>query len=114
MRKLRPATWAWIGLVVYVTTADALLIAAEMRGWSGYCTMSSAFKAALERPVKRWQLILAWLLVTLHLFPVVLPERYRPYEPVGLTGRALSGAIGRAADRRAVRKGTGSGPTGLA
>lgn len=99
-KGLRPATWAWFGLAAYITLADAALIAGERKGWDRYCTMSTAFKEALGSPVRRWQLILLWATITLHLFPILVPEKIQPYEPMGFIGRKLSNVIFRPQHRQ--------------
>lgn len=104
MRKLRPGTWGWVGLVGYVAAVDGYLIYRQARGRPEYCTMSTSFKEALDRPWRRWQLLLSWFIVTVHLFPVVLPAKYRKYEPIQFVGGVVSGAVARAAGRRAVSK----------
>lgn len=97
----RPATAAWIGLVGYVVAVDSYLIVQEAKGRDGYCTMSTAFKDAVRHPVKRLPLVMAWSILTLHLFPILYPERYHKYEPITLIGRYISGT--RRAGKRAAR-----------
>ena len=103
MASKRPASLAWAGLIVYVVLIDSYLIAQETRGKEGYCTMSTAFKDALRHPIKRLPLLAAWAILTLHLFPILYPERYHKYEPITLAGRYISGT--RRAGRRASRQG---------
>ncbi len=91
--RARPAELGWLGLVAYVTVVDGLLIAGEKRGRDRYCTMSTVFKEALDRPIVRWQLVAMWLIVTFHLFPIILPPKWRAYEPMGLTARVVSSIL---------------------
>lgn len=87
MIRLRPAGYAWLGLTVYVLAADSILIVQEYRGKPNYYTMSSGFRYALSHPVKRWPVILMWLLLTFHLFDFFFPASVRRFEPLGALGR---------------------------
>jgi len=85
--KLRPAGWCWLGLSIYVVTADTFLIVQERKGKEQYCTMSTSFRYALAHPIKRWPVILIWGLVTFHLFDWFFPEQIRKYEPIRAIGK---------------------------
>lgn len=89
----KPAHLAWLGLTVYVVGVDTLLIIHERKGKKEFYTMSTAFRSALAHPVRRWPVIVAWTLLTLHLFDFFFPEKIRQYDPVRLVG-------GRVAARR--------------
>lgn len=91
--NLQPPHYAWFGLTIYVITADVILISFERRGKDGFYTMSTAFRSGLAHPIHRWPLIMAWTLLTLHLFDFFFPEKIRQYDPVRLVG-------GRVATRR--------------
>lgn len=67
-----PASFAWIGLVIYVVSVDATLIVYERKGFKRSYTMSTAFRNALSHPWKRWPVIIVWSLLTLHLFDFFL------------------------------------------
>lgn len=67
MRKLRSSTKGWLGLATYVTLWD--LFAKE--------TLSLGFSDAVRHPKRRWQVILAWVYITAHLF-VLIPRRVDP------------------------------------
>jgi hypothetical protein len=88
--KLRPAGYCWLGLTIYVIGADLFLLIQERKGKPNYYTMSSAFRDALRHPVRRWPVILMWLLLTFHLFDFFFPEKLRQLEPIGATGRQIS------------------------
>ena len=77
----KPASYAWTGLVGYVIAADVVLVTFERKGLEGFGTMSSAFRDSLAHPVKRWPVIVAWGLLTFHLFDFFFPERVRRVEP---------------------------------
>ena len=62
----------WLGLATYVTFWD----------YHVEDTLSTAFRRSLHRPVRRWIVVFAWVLTTLHLFGG-LPERYDPFARVG-------------------------------
>jgi len=66
--SVKPAHYAWFGLVVYIISADVTLIVFERKGYHRFYTMSSAFRNALSHPWKRWPVIIVWSLLTLHLF----------------------------------------------
>ena len=67
MSRIRPGGWAWIGLASGITITDIGLIVAKKE------TMSEIFGTALLHPIKRWPVIAAWSIVTLHLFGNLLP-----------------------------------------
>lgn len=84
--SVKPAHYAWFGLVVYITAVDIALVSLEGRGKEEFYTMSTAFRSGLAHPVHRWPLIVAWTLLTLHLFDFFFPEKVRQYDPVRLVG----------------------------
>lgn len=74
--KVQPGGWAWIGLVVYVVIADALLI------WRKKSSMSKVFNAATVHPVRRWPVIVAWGILTIHLFEHFFPRWLTRIDPL--------------------------------
>lgn len=62
---------AWVGLAVYVVVYDLYAVFSNNR------TLSSAFWAAIDHPVRRWPTIMAWLYITGHLFRLI-PAKYDP------------------------------------
>lgn len=87
--KLRPAGWCWLGLSIYVISADTFLIIKETRGHKDYCTMSTSFREALSHPIKRWPVIVMWIGLTFHLFDFFFPEHIKKYEPIRLIGTKI-------------------------
>lgn len=87
-KRLKPATWAWVGLVVYIVSADTFLLVQEFNNKENYYTMSSCFRYALKHPLRRWPVIIIWLMLTFHLFDFFFPERVRRFEPIGAVGRS--------------------------
>ncbi len=81
MASPKPASIAWAGLVGYVVTADVVLVTFERKGAERFGTMSAAFRDSLAHPIKRWPVIVAWGLLTFHLFDFFFPERVRRVEP---------------------------------
>lgn len=51
--------------------------------------MSVVFGDALNHPIRRWPVTLAWGTLTAHLFGVFMPEWIKPYDPIGYTARTL-------------------------
>jgi hypothetical protein len=103
--RMRPAGRAWLGLSAYVIGVDSYLIYKETRQQEGYCTMSTAFEDALRHPVRRWPVVAAWGLLTVHLFDSVIPVNVRKYEPIGVLGKKVGryiGGIGLLADDEAL------------
>ena len=87
-RKLRPGGWCWVGLAGSVTAADVLLIR------FGKATMSEVFGDALKHPGRRWLVLSAWAVLTLHLFGNILPRIAHPikrFDPIGAVARIISG-----------------------
>ena len=80
--KLKPAHYAWIGLTGYVLVAHTILISYEYKGREQFFTMSSAFRYSLLHPIQRWPVMLAWFLITFHLFSCFAPEKLRRLDPV--------------------------------
>lgn len=71
-----------------VATADVLLIR------SGKATMSEVFGDALRHPRKRWMVLVAWLVLSLHLFGNILPRAATPIkrlDPIGALARLIAG-----------------------
>ena len=85
--RLKPAGWCWFGLMIYVVSADTFLLVQEFNNKENYYTMSSSFRYALKHPLRRWPLIVMWLILTFHLFDFFFPERVRKFEPIGAIGR---------------------------
>lgn len=86
--KIRPGGWAWIGLTGYVLVADGALIKSDNS------TMSEVFGDALKHPRRRWPVMLAWSLLTLHLFGNLLPRWFEPLkklDPIGWVARLFGG-----------------------
>jgi len=88
--KIKPAGYCWLGLSLYVVSADMFLIVNERKDSEKYYTMSSAFRDALAHPIKRWPVILMWLGLTFHLFDFFFPEHIKKYEPVRLIGTRIA------------------------
>lgn len=57
LNRLRPGTKGWIGCALYVLAFDSL----------SNETMSTSFRDAVKHPRRRWHLLVAWTLLTLHL-----------------------------------------------
>ena len=87
--KIRPAGWCWLGLSLYIISADTFLIVKERKGHAQYCTMSTSFRDSLAHPIKRWPIILIWIGITFHLFDFFFPEPIRKYEPARLIGTRI-------------------------
>ena len=88
--KLRPGGWCWVGGTAAVVAADALLIR------SGQATMSEVFGDALRHPAKRWAVLAAWSVLTLHLFGDILPGVATPikrFDPIGAVARLLTPSL---------------------
>lgn len=99
------ASKAWVGLAVYVIVVDSVLIFLEQKDGQVYFTMSTAFENALKHPVKRWPTTVSWVILTVHLFDLVLPENVRRFEPIGVLGRTLSGFGSRVAQACNLKRG---------
>lgn len=85
--KIRPGGWCWIGVAVGVFIADAVLIETK------HATMSEVFGDALKHPHRRWPVILAWGVLSLHLFGNLLPRIASPIkrlDPIGYLARLLT------------------------
>jgi hypothetical protein len=92
-RALRPAGMAWVGLAAYVTVIDVLLLRAKKNHGYPYCSMSESFGDALRHPWKRWPVITAWLVITLHLFGHFVPKRFeiiKSLDPLGWIARKIA------------------------
>lgn len=65
----RPTTGelGWVGIVLYVVSVDSIAWKNESKGKKDE-TMSVAFGRSLQHPAARIGTLLAWLLVTAHLF----------------------------------------------
>lgn len=85
--RIRPGGWAWIGLAAYIVVADSWLIRRKRE------TMSVVFGDALRHPAKRMPVVVAWLIITLHLFAVFIPEgvrrRVSRLDPIGAAARLI-------------------------
>ena len=84
--KLRPSGWAWFGLVVYVTGVDIFLLKLKKKRGHPYRSMSEAFGEALHHPVKKFPIIICWIILTLHLFGTLIPKRFeklKNLDPIG-------------------------------
>lgn len=84
--KLKPSGLAWIGLVLYVTIIDILLLRLKKQKGYPYRSMSEAFGEALRHPVKRLPIIISWVVLTLHLFGTLIPKRFsklKNLDPIG-------------------------------
>jgi hypothetical protein len=83
--KIRAGGWAWIGLTGYVLAADTALIR------NGRETMSTVFGDSITNPIRRWPVMAAWGLLTVHLFSKVLPgsDKLRRVDPLGIAARAI-------------------------
>lgn len=84
--KLKPSGLAWVGLVVYVTIIDILLLKMKQIKGHPYRSMSEAFGEALQHPRKRWPIIISWGVLTLHLFGTFIPDKFitlKKLDPIG-------------------------------
>jgi len=94
--KLKPSGYAWVGLVLYVTGVDIILLRLKkVRGFP-YRSMSEAFGEALKHPWKRWPIIVSWIVLTLHLFGVFIPERFekfRKLDPIGFIANLVASEL---------------------
>ena len=64
MRKLSPGMVGWVAVAVAVVTADLL----------DEKTMSQAFRSASRHPVAGPVVLVAWGVLTVHLFGIKLPR----------------------------------------
>ena len=71
------ATRAWCGLCAYVLVSDLAL------GATGHPYMTDAWRDALEHPVHRWLVIVAWGLTTKHLFFPNFMPKVDPFSAIG-------------------------------
>lgn len=87
MLKNRPGFCGWLGLVTYVIVVDSLLIKYHKK------TLSEVMGDALLHPAKRIPLLTLWVILTLHLFGTLMPDKLRGflghYDPIGLAARKL-------------------------
>ena len=67
--------WPWVWLALGITAYDAFLLSTGSR------SLSESFALSVRHPVRRWPTILAWTVLTAHLF-AVLPRRYDPLHRV--------------------------------
>lgn len=84
---LRPGGWAWVGLATGVIATDAVLIASKN------ATMSEVFGDTLKHPIKKWPVLAAWLILTLHLFGNLMPkplEAIKRYDPIRFVAHLLT------------------------
>jgi hypothetical protein len=90
MQTIRPGAWAWVGLATFVIAADSwLLFVNKFSNKEDYVTMSEVFADAVDHPIKRWPVILAWVVITSHLFKTYLPEELRKLDPITYTAEML-------------------------
>ena len=66
-KKLTTGELGWIGLTIYVVAVDSWAWKNDAKGKPDE-TMSVAFGKSLQRPLTRTGTLLAWGLVTSHLF----------------------------------------------
>jgi hypothetical protein len=91
--KLKPSGYAWVGLVLYVTGVDVLLLRLKRDRGSPYRSMSEAFDEALKHPWKRWPIIVSWIILTLHLFGGFIPKRFenlKYIDPIGFIANMVA------------------------
>lgn len=91
--KLKPSGYAWLGLVIYVTCIDILLLRLKKRHGQPYRSMSEAFGEALKHPWKRWPIIVSWGVLTLHLFGVFIPDKFEKFknlDPIGFIANMVA------------------------
>lgn len=85
---MRPGGWAWVGLAGGVLFTDIALIKTEN------ATMSEVFGDSLKHPVKRWPVMVAWTILTLHLFGNLIPKWFswvKQFDPIGALARLIEG-----------------------
>lgn len=70
-----PGALAWLGLAAYVVGVDAALIL------NGKKTMSQVFEGTLRDPVRKYPVVVAWAIVTGHLFTPV-ESRMKKLDPI--------------------------------
>jgi len=91
--KIRPSGVAWFGLVVYISIVDIFLLKKKQLIGSPYCSMSEAFGDALQHPKKRSPIILIWSIITIHLFGVLLPSKFKflkKLDPISFIARKIT------------------------
>lgn len=72
MKKEWP-DYGWIFLTGYVIGYDVWALKNHQP------TLTADLRSSLRHPAKRWPVILAWMLLTFHLFG---PEKYDPFWPL--------------------------------
>jgi len=94
--KLKPSGLAWVGLVVYVTIIDILLLKMKQIKGNPYRSMSEAFGEALKHPWKRWPIIISWSVLTLHLFGTFIPDKFtalKRFDPIGFVANKVASEL---------------------
>lgn len=87
LKNPRPGLYAWFGMVGFAGFADYWLIKHH------HDTMSAVWGDAISHPVRRWPLLVSWIVLTLHLFGRILPECVQPlgkYDPIGYLARKIA------------------------
>jgi len=91
--RIRPSGLAWFGLVLYVSVVDIFLLKKKQTFGNPYCSMSEAFGDAVKHPKKRWPIISIWGILTIHLFGVLLPNKFeflKKLDPIGFIARKIT------------------------
>lgn len=61
--------WGWVGIAGVVTVVDGVALHLEATGRVIEApTMSRSFFLATRHPVRRWPVLVSWLVLTVHLF----------------------------------------------
>lgn len=85
--RIRPAAWGWAGLAAYIVAYERWLLQGERD------TLTRVFGDALLDPRRRWPTVAVVVIIVLHLFSVLLPQRLRdlfaPYDPIGKLAKVL-------------------------
>lgn len=81
-KRAIPGVAAWVGMTVYICSVDGALFATKNK------TMSEVFEDSLSHPVKRWPVIVAWGIVTAHLFTHG-DMKYKRVDPIHHVGKVL-------------------------
>lgn len=87
-RDTLPAELAWLGLVAYVSVVDSYLLA------TGREPMTKAWRNALQHPLNRWVVILAWFFTTKHLFFGDFLPKIDPFRVLTGMARILNKILG--------------------
>lgn len=85
--RIRAGGYAWIATATGVSFMDCLLI------YKHKSTMSEVFGEALKHPLKRWPVIVAWTILTIHLFSCICPKwvlKLKKLDPMTILAEVLN------------------------